>query len=196
MPEAHTSFNLAQRVGQLMLDMMPKDALLITTTVDGAPDMNKMARILHVDIDAAAHRELNQDNFDEDDVDRATAVLSCSAHAMALALKSAAEIAESDINIVRGTMVAISDSPTLLNMLHDEQRTLGIAQSNPVLDVATRFGSTVDMLDDYNDKVYRPMCAAAVAGACAIERVFVSSLYLYIYKYYMYVFISTHLFIP
>lgn len=162
MPETHTGKNLARRVAQLVRDKLPSDAMLITTTVDGGADFKKMARILHCNVDAAAIGDF--DDFDEDDVDRATAVMSCAAHLMANALKCASDAIAADIALVRDNVTKISDSPTLLNILHDEQQRLGAPTSNPTLDVSTRFGSTFDMLDDFIQNIYRPLCSAAVAA--------------------------------
>lgn len=61
-------------------------------------------------------------------------------------------------------MVDVSGSPTMLVLLHQSQKALNVKQSNPVLDVPTRFASTFRMLDYYITSFYKPMCLAAVDG--------------------------------
>lgn len=99
--------------------------------------------------------------------------LSCSAHLLANILRKQSTDSDgdptnniaSDIETVRKAMVDVSGSPTLLVMFHESQKALGVKESNPVIDVSTRFGSTFHMLQYYIESFYKPMVRCCVNGA-------------------------------
>lgn len=182
--ESHTAVNIAAACAQRVQRLFHDSAILIAMTVDGGRDFQLAAKILHCDLDRAAHRE----QVDIDDVDDKTAMvlfffsffcvvayfvcvcffyvsifkLSCSAYLMSGVLRQTFAKYDDAINQIRRTMVDVSGSPTLLKLLHDAQEALGAKKSNPVLDVPTRFATTFYMLRSYVVDVYRPLCFAIV----------------------------------
>lgn len=179
MDEQHTGRNIAREIGKRVHNLTPPEAVLIATTVDGGRDFQLAGKLLHRDLEAISHG----DEIDEDSVlDTKTAIvsfancaaqaflrfiapsqLSCSAHLMSGVLKSCFA-SESAIQTVRTIMVALSGSPTMLNVLHQSQRALKMNVKNPVLDVATRFATSHYMIEDFVDNIYCPLCHATVNG--------------------------------
>lgn len=63
--ESHTAVNVAAAIARRVQATMPADAILITTTVDGGKDFQLAAKILHRDLDMAAHMEQSDADIDD-----------------------------------------------------------------------------------------------------------------------------------